>query len=135
MTGGPRILVLRLGAMGDVLHTLPAVASLKHSIPFSRVTWVIESKWAPLLEGNPYVERVIGLNRRTLAGLRSAWRELRATRIDFAVDFQGLTKSAVVATLARPERIYGFRDSRESPASLFYSTKIFPRSIHMVDRN
>ncbi len=135
MSVGPRILVVRLGAMGDVLHTLPAVASLKHSIPFSRITWVIESKWAALLEGNPYVERVIGLDRRTLAGLASAWRELRAARFDFAVDFQGLTKSALVATLARPERIYGFRDSRESPASLFYSTKISPRSIHMVDRN
>ncbi len=132
---GPRILVVRLGAMGDVLHTLPAVASLKNSIPDSHITWVIESKWTPLLEGNPFIERVIGLDRRTLAGLATAWRELRETHFDFAVDFQGLTKSAVVATIAWPERVYGFRDPRESVASLFYSTKILPRSVHIVDRN
>ena len=48
---GPRILVVRLGAMGDIIAALPAVASLKHSIPHSKITWAVESKWSPLLEG------------------------------------------------------------------------------------
>ena len=74
---GPRILVIRLGAMGDVIAALPAVASLKHSIPHSKITWVIEPKWSVLLEGNPYVDSVIHLDRRTLSSFRSAWRELR----------------------------------------------------------
>ena len=65
----PRILVVRLGAMGDVVAALPAVASLKHSIPHSKITWVIEPKWSALLEGNPYIDSVILLDRRTLAGL------------------------------------------------------------------
>ena len=132
---GPRILVVRLGAMGDIIHTLPAVASLKHGIPYSRITWVVEAKWACLLDGNPYVERVIPFDRRTLSGLRASWRELRARSFDFAVDFQGLTKSALVAALAWPDRVYGFRDARESPASWFYSTKVSTAAIHMVDRN
>jgi heptosyltransferase-1 len=132
---GPRILVVRLGAMGDVIHTLPAVASLKHSLPYSRITWIVESKWQALLEGNPYVEQVIPLDRRTPGGLLGTGRELRAVRFDFAVDFQGLTKSAIVATLARAERIFGFGDSREAPASWFYSTRIRPRGVHMVERN
>jgi len=70
-------------------------------------------------------------------GLRNAWRELRAARFDFAVDFQGLVKSALVATLARPERIFGFNAeyARESPASWFYSTKVAIRSYHAVERN
>jgi len=63
---GPRILVLRLGAMGDVVAALPAVASLKHSIPHSKITWVIEPRWSPLLEGNPYIDSVMFLERRTL---------------------------------------------------------------------
>ncbi len=134
---GPRILVIRLGAMGDVIAALPAVASLKHSIPHSRITWVVEPKWSVLLEGNPYVDSVMHLDRRTLAGLGSAWSELRAARFDLAVDFQGLIKSALVATIARPERIFGFdaAHARESPASWFYSTKVQIRSHHAVERN
>jgi len=134
---GPRILVIRLGSMGDVIAALPAVASLKHSIPHSKIVWVVEPKWRVLLEGNPYVDSVMLFDRRTLAGLGSAWRELRAAHFDLAVDFQGLIKSALVATIARPERIFGFdaRHARESAASWFYSTKVQIRSHHAVERN
>src|SRR5215471_15643247 len=134
---GPRILVIRLGAMGDVIAALPAVASLKHSIPHSKITWIVEPKWSVLLEGNPYVDSVLHLERRTLSGLGRAWRELRSVRFDLAVDFQGLIKSAIVATIARPERIFGFdaAHARESPASWFYSTKVRIRSYHAVERN
>jgi heptosyltransferase I len=65
-----RILVVRLGAMGDIVHALPAAASLKHSFPGWRVTWVVEPRWAPLLEANPFVDRVVLLDRRTAR----AWR-------------------------------------------------------------
>ena len=132
-----RILVIRLGAMGDVVAALPAVASLKHSIPHSKITWVIEPKWRPLLDGNPYVDSVILFDRRTLTGLRRAWHELRAGHFDLAVDFQGLIKSALVATVAHPERIFGFNATyaRESPASWFYSTKVPIRRYHAVERN
>ena len=133
----PQILVVRLGAMGDVIAALPAVASLKHSIPHSRITWVIEPRWTPLLEANPYVDAIVQLNRRSLTSIRSAWRDLRSVRFDLAVDFQGLIKSALVAAAARPERIFGFDTPhvREAPASWFYSTKVPLRSYHAVDRN
>jgi heptosyltransferase-1 len=136
-TNPPRILVVRLGSMGDVIAALPAVASLKHSIPHSKITWVIDPKWSLLLEGNPYVDSVVHLDRRTFTGLRNAWHALRAAKFDFAVDFQGLVKSALVATLARPERIFGFNAeyARESAASWFYSTKVPIRSYHAVERN
>jgi heptosyltransferase-1 len=134
---GPRILVIRLGAMGDVVAALPAVASLKHSIAHSKITWIIEPKWAALLDGNPYVDQVMLLDRRTLSGMRRAWRDLRGARFDMAVDFQGLIKSALVATIAHPERIFGFSAAyaREAPASWFYSTKVPIRSYHAVERN
>src|ERR1017187_10475566 len=123
--------------MGDIVHALPAVASLKHGFPGWQVTWVVEPRWAPLLEANPFVDRVVPLDRRTGAGLARAWRELRAQRFDFAVDFQGLIKSALVACAARTERIYGFDRSlaREPLAAMFYSDRVPARSAHRVDRN
>ncbi len=134
---GPRILVIRLGSMGDVVAALPAVASLKHSLPQSRITWVIEPKWSVLLDGNPYVDAVIQFERRSVAGWRNAWRELRASRFDVAVDFQGLVKSALLATVARPDRMFGFSAeyAREAPASWFYSDKVPIRGYHAVERN
>jgi heptosyltransferase-1 len=132
-----RILVVRLGAMGDIIHALPAVASLKHSFPGSRLTWVIEPKWAPLVEDNPFIDRVVLLRRDGVAGLLESWRSLRAERYDFAVDFQGLIKSALVAYAARPDRIFGFDHTqlRERAAALFYSHETFSRAAHVVEKN
>ncbi len=132
-----RILVVRLGAMGDIIHTLPAVAFLKQSHPDSQLTWLVEPRWAPLLEANPYVDRVVLLRRQSFAGLMESRRDLRAVNYDFAVDFQGLLKSAMSASAAHPDRLYGFHQSqvRERIAALFYSHKTLSRSAHVVDRN
>src|SRR5580698_4310324 len=107
--------------MGDIVHALPAAASLKHSFPGRQVTWVVEPRWAPILQDNPFVDRLVLLDRRTGASVARVWRELRDERFDFAVDFQGLVKSALVACVARTERIYGFDRSvvRERLAALF----------------
>jgi heptosyltransferase-1 len=130
-------MVVRLGSMGDVIHALPAVASLKHSLPGSHLTWLVEAQWAPLLEQNPYVDRIAILERRTPGAWMRNWRKLRTERFDFAVDFQGLMKSALAASLSRPERIFGFHQSqvRERPAALFYSNRTVARATHVVDRN
>ncbi|HTS74610.1 MAG TPA: glycosyltransferase family 9 protein [Bryobacteraceae bacterium] len=131
-----RILAVRLGAMGDVLHALPAVASLKHSFPHSHLTWVLRSRWAPLLAGNPFVDEIVTLDRDPRAVL-DALKKLRAQRFDFAVDFQGLVQSAVVAAASRANRITGFHRSQawESLAALFYSNGVITHSAHIVDRN
>jgi heptosyltransferase I len=133
----PGVLVVRMGSMGDVIHALPAVATLKHSMPGSYVCWVIDPKWACLLEGNPFVDEVFPLDRRTLSGIGHAWRLLRSRRFGLAVDFQGLIKSALAASVARPDRIYGFHQSqvRERLAALFYSNRVRAKSTHVVDRN
>ena len=65
----PGILVVRLGAMGDIIHTLPAVAALKQNHPQSHLTWLVEPRWLPLLEGNPFVDRIVVLRRQSLGGL------------------------------------------------------------------
>lgn len=131
-----RILVVRLSSMGDVIHALPAAASLKHSIPHSLLTWVIRPRWAPLLEGNPFVDEVIPLER-TLRGIPQAVRALRSRHFDVVVDFQGLVQSALVAAAAPSDRKVGLHRSqaRESAAALFYSTAVLTQSAHRVDRN
>ncbi|MFB3828665.1 MAG: glycosyltransferase family 9 protein [Bryobacteraceae bacterium] len=121
--------------MGDVIHTLPAVASLKHGFPGCHLTWAIEEKWAPLLEGNPFVDRVAVIRRNGPRALLESWRGLRECRYDFAVDFQGLIKSALVASAGRADHIFGYARVRERPAALFYSNRVESRSVHVVDRN
>lgn len=129
-----RILIVRMGAMGDIIHTLPAAASLRASFPNARITWVVEPQWMPLLEDNPSLDRVVAF-RRDRQGLIASLRALRSEPYDLAVDFQGLIKSAVVARLARPKRLVGFRRgiARETPATLFYSEQADTRSTHTVD--
>lgn len=131
-----RILMVRLGAMGDVIHTLPAAAGLKNAFPDAHLAWLVETRWQPLLDGNPFLDEVIPLDRRTLGGLAAAWRRLRAAGWDVAVDFQGLIKSALAAAAARPRRVYGFHPSaaREPLAALLYSHRVMPRTVHIVDR-
>jgi heptosyltransferase-1 len=123
--------------MGDIVHALPAAASLKHGFPGSQVTWIVEPRWAPLLVSNPFVDRVVPLDRHTGWGLVRTWRDLRQERFDFVVDFQALIKSAIVASAARTDRIYGFDRTvaREPLAAMFYSYKVATRSVHRVDRN
>jgi heptosyltransferase-1 len=132
-----RILVVRLGAMGDILHTLPAAAWLKQNHPGAHLTWLVEPQWAALLEGNPYIDRVIAMRRKRFADLVATRRELREQEYDLAVDFQGLLKSALAASAAHPKRIYGFHQSqvRERMAALFYSDKTAASAAHIVDRN
>jgi len=131
-----RILIVRLGAMGDIIHALPGAASLKHSFPDARITWVVEPQWVPLLQGNGFVDRLVLFRRDNPASWRRTKDELRAEPYDLAVDFQGLTKSALIAHLARPERIAGFgsRVVRERPAGLFYSTRVQSEAVHVVDQ-
>jgi len=121
-----RILVVRLSAMGDIIHTLPAVAALKRSFPDARITWAVKPRWLPLLRGNPH--------------LYSAWIKpwvLPFTRFDLAIDFQGLTKSGLLAWMACPGRVLGFDWDllREKAAGLFYARRIHSDAEHVVDCN
>jgi len=132
-----RLLVVRLGAMGDIIHTLPAAASLRQSFAGARLYWLVESRWRPLLEGNPFVDETIVLDRSSLGGMWQSLRRLRAQRYDLAVDFQGLIKSALAASLAQPERLYGYHRSqvREQAAAWSYSHPVKAAAAHIVDRH
>lgn len=131
-----RILIVRLGSMGDVIHTLPAAFRLKRCFPNSRLSWLIRPRWAPLLEENACIEEVIPLER----SVRAAWKRtgiLRRERLDLAIDFQGLIQSAVIAKRAGALQLVGFgpKSVRERPAAFFYSRTFEPTAAHVVDRN
>lgn len=121
--------------MGDVIHALPAVASLKHSFPHSRLSWVIKPRWAPLLEGNPFVDEIIPFTR-TAREILATRRLLRREHFDLAVDLQGLIQSALVAASAKAGRIVGLArtQARESFAAMFYSSTVRTTAVHRVDR-
>jgi heptosyltransferase-1 len=122
--------------MGDVIYTLPAVASLKHSFPHSRLTWLIRPRWAPLLAGNPYVDEIVSVERSLAASFAQA-RNLRARHFDLAVDFQGLIQTAALAAAIKPSKLVGFdrKRVRERPAALFYSFEVETLGEHAVERN
>jgi lipopolysaccharide heptosyltransferase I len=130
-------LVVRLGSMGDVVHTLPAVAALRESFPRARIGWVIEEKWAALVRGNPDVSETVRLDRTSFATIRAGLRRLRAAAYDCVLDFQGLYKSAVLARLSRAPKRVGWerRFAREGGAALFYTQHVVPQSAHVVDQN
>ncbi len=134
---GASILVIRLGAMGDIIHALPAVASLRKSFPERPLTWVIAPRWIPLVEGNPYIDSLIAFERGSMHALRSSWNALRALQPHLAIDFQGLVQSAVIGRVARPKLFYGFDSSvaREPLASVLYTHRVAAYGPHRVRRN
>jgi heptosyltransferase-1 len=123
--------------MGDIIHALPAVASLKQSFPQSPITWVVAEKWTALLEGNPYLDRVLPLNRKSAASLRAVWRELRDLKPEIAIDFQGLLQSALVGRVAAPNEFIGLDRSivREKLAVRLYTKEVNAPGPHRVERN
>jgi heptosyltransferase-1 len=132
-----RFLLLRLGSLGDIVHALPAASALRDTFPDARIDWAVEPKWARLLEGNPDLNTVIQVDRRTLAGISRTVSTLRAPRYDCAIDFQGLYKSAFLAFASGASRRIGFQRTyaREGHASWLYTQRLNPRGAHKVDHN
>ena len=144
----PRILIVRLSAIGDVVHVLPALAALRRALPEAHIAWIAESLSAQLLEGHPLLDELIVYPRsrwrkrgyiRSMPGdMRRFFAEMRRRGFDTAIDFQGLTKSALIAWMSRiPRRIgYGDEDGREV-SRWFYTDRVQPppEREHVVQRN
>ena len=132
-----RYLVVRLTALGDILHTVPAVAALRNAYPRARIDWVVEKKWAPVLEGSPAIDEVIPFERRSFWGVIECVERLRENRYTCAIDFQGLYKSSLLAGLSGAERRIGFDRAwaREGNAALFYTERVVPNGRHVAELN
>lgn len=112
-----RLLLVRLSALGDCLHALPAFHRLRSALPAARIAWAIEARHAALLAGLPGLDRVIPFERqRGLAGLLALWRDLRAFDADWALDLQGNGKSQlVIAGSGARRRLGAQRSERAEP--------------------
>jgi heptosyltransferase-1 len=132
-----RFLVVRLTALGDILHTVPAVAALRAAHAGARIDWVVERKWAPVLEGSPAIDDVIPFDRRSVWGAVECVQHLRENQYTCAIDFQGLYKSSILAGLSSAGRRIGFDRgwAREEGAAMFYTERVIPTGRHVAELN
>jgi lipopolysaccharide heptosyltransferase I len=106
----PRILLVRLSAIGDVIHGVPVLCALRTAMPASFLGWVVEGRMGDLLEGHPALDALVRVPRGWLRSPREVWRvrrRLRELQFDTAIDLQCLTKSAVAAWLSGARRRIG----------------------------
>ena len=149
-----RLLVVRLGAMGDILHSMPAVTALRQAHPEWMIGWAIEPQWRglfaadgsePRTPGMPLVDQLhmapakrwarSPLSRATLRDIGRVRRELRAMRYDIVVEMQGAVRAAMVARWARAGRIIGEARPREYPAKWFFDEKVATRGVHVIEQS
>ena len=150
-----RVLVVRLSAMGDVIHGIPAVAALRRERPNLQLGWLVEERWTELLCAHP-VERMQprselkpivdwvhfsnfkdwrkGLSSgSTWADMRSCLREVRAMKYDIALDLQGAIRSAMAARISGAKIRVGSAQPREGPARLMYTHPVPARGEHVIE--
>ena len=152
-----RILVVRLSAMGDVIHTLPAAYALREAFPNAMIGWLIEERWAELLcapgtprRGPRSAQRpladwvhTVGLRAwgesffaiPTLEKIARVWNDVRSLHYDIAIDLQGAIRSAVIARWSGARIVCGSSEPREAPASLWYTRGVIPRGAHVIEQN
>src|ERR1044071_6914328 len=117
-----RIVIVKLSAIGDVVHALPAVAALRRALPAAHLDWIVEKRAAAILKDSPVIDDLIEIDTRawrkrpvggaTLSGLRERLARVRGDApIDVAIDFQGLLKSAIVIKATKARRRIGFENA------------------------
>jgi heptosyltransferase-1 len=117
------ILIVRLGALGDIVHAIPAAAAIRAAMPDARIDWIVDARHSPVLELVTAIDRIVRIHGRGVAAWSDAVRRLRETPYDVALDLQGLMKSAVLARASGASRVAGFSiwHLREKGARPFYS--------------
>jgi ADP-heptose:LPS heptosyltransferase len=134
------ILIIKPSSLGDIVHTLPAVAAIRDAHAKAQITWVMNPEFIPLLRGNSDVNHIHVFPRKDFSGLGAPvrfgpWlRETRKLKPDLALDFQGLLRSAFIARMSGAKDVYGMSDAREG-SRFFYSKKAkVKKREHAVER-
>jgi heptosyltransferase I len=152
-----RLLIVRLGAMGDVIHGLPAVEALRAAFPEAMIGWLIEERWAELLctlatprsgprsAQRPLVDRIHTVNTRQWRGapftvatwerIAASLSDLRAAKYQIAIDLQGAVRSSLLARWSGTPVIYGEAQPRENLATMFYTRQVIMSGKHVVEQN
>lgn len=133
-----RLLVVRLGSLGDLVHTLPAVAAIRQAHPALEIDWLVDIVHQDFLSLTPVVTSIVALPDRTARGWWQVRPVLAARAYDVAADFQGLIKSAALARLSGAARVLGFdkESLREPAAGFFYTEQVDVRGVgHVIAKN
>lgn len=132
-------MIVRLSAIGDVIHGMPVLSALRDRLPDAMLGWVVEQRAAALLVGHKALDELITVPRGWLKSPSAVWRlrrRLRELRFDTAIDMQGLTKSAVAARLSGATTRIGFGDAKGRELSrLFYNRTVKTTAAHVIDCN
>lgn len=142
-----KILIVRLSAIGDVIHSLPTAYALRQKYPNAQIDWLVEEQSYPLVSLNPYLDNVIILPRKrwkklikkdVIKGLKSFFsffKNLRAENYNITLDLQGLFKSAISSFFVNPALRMGPVDGREL-STLFYQAKIDvpEKKVHRIEK-
>ena len=134
----PRILVVRLGSLGDILHAFPAVSALRTSFPHAEIIWLAHPKWEFLVKTCGLATEVWTVDTRDRSDLWSILTRIRKHRFGSAIDYQGLWKSAAIPFLARIPRRIGFASEtvREVGVPLLYTDRVRTAiAMHIADQN
>ena len=133
----PRFLVVRLGSLGDILHTFPAVAALRESFPSAQIVWLTHPRWKFLVGTGELASDVWTVDTRVLSSLRQTISRLRQGSFTAAIDYQGLWKSAMVPFFAAVPRRIGFSSAtvREFGVPLLYTDRVNTTATHIADQN
>jgi lipopolysaccharide heptosyltransferase I len=134
----PRILIVRLSAIGDAIQTMPVACALRERFPDAFLAWAVESRAAALLRGHQALDELIELPRGWLKSPACVWqfrRRLHDLRFDMAIDVQSLTKSAILAWISGAKRRIGFGNPGGRELSKWFNNdRVDPKSTHVVDR-
>jgi heptosyltransferase-1 len=132
-----RFAVVRLGSLGDIVHTFPAMAGLRESFPATPIVWVTHPRWVKLVESSGLATETWPVDSRDLSSVRRVVAKLRAFQPAASIDFQGLWKSAIPPFLAGIRRRIGFSSStiREFGVPILYTERVECRTTHIADQN
>src|SRR5215467_748668 len=133
----PRLLVVRLGSLGDIVHTFPAVAGLRQSFPKAEIVWLTHPRWKALVEGSELAPETWGVETRSYDSVRDVLAHIRGRRFTAAIDYQGLWKSAALPFLGGVPRRVGFSSHsvREFGVPLLYTDRVRGTQAHVADQN
>jgi heptosyltransferase-1 len=133
----PRLLVVRLSSLGDIVHTFPAVAALRESFPNAEMIWLAHPRWKLLVESSGLASEVWATETRSLKSLQSIVSGIREKYFGTAIDYQGLWKSAVLPFLGKVPRRIGFSSVtiREYGVPLLYTDPVRCTQTHIAEQN
>jgi heptosyltransferase-1 len=133
----PRFLVVRLGSLGDIVHTFPAVAGLRESFPKAEIVWLTHLRWKSLVESSELATDIWETETRSYKSLREIIGRIRKQRFTVAIDYQGLWKSAALPFFGGVSCRIGFSSQtiREFGVPILYTDRVRCTKNHIADQN